>query len=136
MEHVFANVCQEVEYNADSNAFNEKLTGPQFIGQGCCKHVGSDSYGYYIVEKKQIGKNKTIWGLNSAKCHITSTWEDGSMTCTGPISWKAEIWIMSWGKNKNGSPKWWYCNSDGKRFNGCRCLMSFSGAHAYRNPSF
>lgn len=135
MEHIFENVCQELEYNLDKSAFNKKLIGPQFIGQGCSRSVGSDCYGYYIVEKKQIGK-KTIWGITCAKDHIETCWEDGTMVCDGPVSWKADEWIIAWGKMPSGKPKWWYCDSEGNRFAGQRCGLHFAGAHSYRDPSF
>ena len=33
-------------------AAENKLTGPCFVGQGLSKQVGSDCYGYYIVNGK------------------------------------------------------------------------------------
>jgi len=135
MEHIFDNVCAELEYNADPVAFNKKLNGPSFIGQGCSKQVGSDCYAHYIVEKKQIGK-KTIWGMSNAKSRFEHSWTDGCQICDGPVSWKATEWITSWGKHEDDSPKWWFCDENGNRCHGHKCTYSFRGAHAYQSPSF
>lgn len=135
--HIFSNPADELLYLADPKGFfNEKLTGPTFIGQGLSIQVGSDCYCQYIVEKKVLPNKKTIWGIAHGKSHYKSDWTDGIEICDGPTSWRADFWIMSWGRTKSGSPKWWQCNENGKRMNGRRYVGRFDGAYAYRNPSF
>ena len=140
MEHIFDNICTELEYMKDENAFNQKLRaadGPTFIGQGGSKSSGSDCYGYYWVEKKELKNGKVIWGYASAKSHFAGHWTEGTEVCDGPYEWKAEGWMTTWGKYKDGKPKWWECDENGKRFKpGRKCRVSWTGAHAYRDPSF
>ena len=114
-----------------------KLPWPCFVGQGCTYHSGSDSYGNYIVAKKQIGK-KTVWGI--ARAHEVMGplgWTDGTMICSIDIdNAKPDCWIVASGKNKLGNPKWWFCDENGKKQNGRKCTYSWNGAYSYRDPSF
>ena len=114
-----------------------KLPWPCFVGQGCTYHIGSDSYGHYIVAKKQIGK-KTVWGI--ARAHEVMGplgWTDGTMICSIDIdNAKPDCWIVASGKNKLGKPKWWFCDENGKKQNGHKCTYSWNGAYSYRDPSF
>lgn len=144
MEHVFTNPFDQMEYEKDPVEFNKKLNGqPKFIGQGYSYGCGSDCYGGYIVEHKKLPNGKEIWGLQSAKTHMTTCWEDGHETCDGPIAWTASVWIIARGKiHRYGKtidlPQWWFCDKNGKRMTGrgAKCTYHFSGAHAYRDPSF
>lgn len=141
MEHVFDNVCTELEYNADPVAFNKKLNGPSFIGQGGSRSVGSDCYGYYIVDKKVLPNGKTIWGYSSAKSRFEVSWTDGSQVCDGPTSWKPEHWMIARGKVRRYGktfdvPQWWNCDENGKRIPRAKCNISWTGACAYQDPSF
>ena len=133
--HIFSNPADELLYLANPNAFNEKLTGPTFIGQGLSTRAGSDTYCQYIVEKKVLPNKKTIWGIAYGKSHFKSDWTEGTEICDGPTSWNADFWIISWGQTKSGSPKWWQCDENGKR-NRRRYAGGFNGAYAQQDLSF
>jgi len=142
MTHIFENVIQELEYKADPEAFRKKLNGqPVFLGQGGCKSVGSDAYGFYLVEKKVLPNGKTIWGYSRTKSHFEKSWTDGSMICEGPVSWKAEQWIIARGNVKRHGkkldvPQWWHCDENGNRIADSKCNISWNGCYEYLNPSF
>lgn len=106
-----------------------KLTEPMFIGQGCTKSVGSDSYGAYITAKKRIGK-KTIFGLVRADMVMHGDWTEGTEDCSMPKNTIPSKWITKYGK------QWYYCDANGKRFPGAKCEYRFNGAYAYRDPNF
>lgn len=130
--------AEELKMVAEASGF----TGPSFVGQGLSKSVGSDCYGYYIVSLKKLRNGKTLVGICSAKTQMHSTWEEGSEDCAlpgdgdDPSEVKADCWIINSGKNKNGSPKWYYCNELGKKFNGQHAYFRWNGSSAYRDPSF
>lgn len=121
----------ELKIIAEAHGFN----GPVFEGQGISKRVGSDCYGYYITSLKKKGK-KTVAGIVPADDKFITSWTDGSMECSMPKSKKPSEWICNSGKLKDGSPKWWYCDKNGKKFNGKKAGFSFNGAISYRDPSF
>lgn len=136
MLHMFFDMEQKLRYEADPEGFMKSLTGPQFVGQGLSKQVGSDCYGYFITAEKKIG-DKTIWGITSSDDSYVTSWTDGTMKCDWPGFGKADIWITSWGKDKRtGLPKWWECDENGKRFKGRRVYYSWRGCCSYRDPSF
>lgn len=142
MEHIFDNICTELEYGEDPIAFNKKLNGqPAFIGQGGSKSVGSDRYGYFLVEKKTLSNGKTIWGYSSAKVHMLTDWTEGTEVCEGPCSWKAKQWIIARGfKKYRGKklnvPQWWHCDENGNRIAGSKCDIDWSGAKSWKDPNF
>lgn len=112
-------------------------TGPEFLGQGWTHRVGSDSYGGYVVEIKELPNGKTIYGLANADSVMETTWEEGTMTCTMPKGAIATSWVIAYGKHKKtGLPKWWFCDANGARCLGRHCGFSWNGAYAYRDPSF
>lgn len=132
----------ELEMIAEANGF----TGPSFIGQGLTRSVGSDSYGHYIVEMKTVGK-KPVIGIVGAASRFIKDWTDGSEVCSlpndadDPKMCKPTEWITTYGKLKDGSPKWWYCDANGNRKNPSgwhrgKAHFGWNGASAYRNPSF
>ena len=113
-----------------------KLTGPEFIGQGLSKRVGSDTYGYYICSIA-MGKNKKpICGICSAVTKFHGTWAEGDEDCTMPGNAVPSIWRTTYGKTKSGLPKWWQCDSNGIRRAGARVSFSWNGAYSYKDPSF
>lgn len=123
-----------------------KLKGPVFVGQGCTKRCGSDSYGYYVAE---IVEPNRLVGIVSADEEWVSDWFEGSMKCEFPsaaiLKWKAMgssdrdspvQYVMRYGKS------WYRCERgmDGKlhRLKGryAHAGLSWNGAHSYRNPAF
>lgn len=110
-------------------ANNRKLTDPLFVGQGCSYAVGSDCYGYYITDKKQIGK-KTIFGIAAADTVMHGHWTEGTMDCSMPKNKTPMYWITKYGKS------WYFCHEDGARVPGDKCKYRFNGAYSYRDPSF
>lgn len=122
-------------------ALDGKLSGPEFVGQGCTYRVGSDSYGYYVAEILKPGKLVAI--VQSDDEWVTS-WMDGYMTCSMPTdklvksaaaAQPAESceYVMRYGKN------WYKCDViDGKiiRRRGDRIGLSWNGAFSYRSSSF
>ena len=123
-------------------ALEGKLTGPEFIGQGCTYRAGSDSYGYYVAEIIKPGKLAAI--VQSDDEWIMS-WTDGHMTCSMPTDKLVKNavtgsngpnpyfeYIMRYGK------KWYKCDIiDGKIVRRCRdhVGLSWNGAYSYRDPS-
>lgn len=116
-----------------------QLSGPTFIGQGITRSVGSDAYGSYIVAKKIVGR-KTIWGIASADAAFHADWTEGTMDCSidlAKVDEKQLSWIVASGKwKKTGALKWWYCDAQGKKYNGQKARFSWNGAYSYRDPSF
>lgn len=119
-----------------------KLSEPLFIGQGWAERVGSDVYGGYVVSVKTLKNGKPVIGVVRASAKFTSSWTEGSMRCTlpgegnDPQACKPDAWLTTYGKNGDGTSKWWRCSEDGKRFPGKQCFWSFNGCAAYRDPSF
>ena len=113
-------------------AAENKLTGPCFVGQGLSKQVGSDCYGYYIVNGKWYGKNnRFVWGIASAKQVMHSDWTEGTMDCSIDMSnAKPDSWITKYGKH------WYFCDANGKRYAGRKCSYYWNGAYGYQDPSF
>lgn len=120
-----------------------KLSGPEFVGQGCTHRAGSDSYGYFVAEIIKPGK---LVALVESDDEWVTSWTDGSMTCSMPTdrlvksavaagSKPAEDreYVMRYGK------KWYKCDViDGKivRRRGDGAGLSWNGAFSYRSPSF
>lgn len=127
--------------DAQKRALDGKLSGPEFVGQGCTYRVGSDSYGYFIAEIIKPGRLIAI--VQSDDEWVTS-WMDGHMMCSMPTdklvksavaAQPAESceYVMRYGKN------WYKCDViDGKiiRRRGDRIGLSWNGAFSYRSPSF
>ena len=139
MLHYFPEGRDDLKLIAKANAF----TGPVFVGQGLSKRVGSDEYGYYIVSIEKAKNGKPIVGIVDADSKFTTSCTEGSMTCclpngkTKPEECAATQWITISGKwKKTGAPKWWYCDRNGKKFNGRHASFGWNGAHEYQNPSF
>lgn len=139
MIHYFpADRKDELSAIAKFNAF----TGPVFCGQGISRQVLTDSYGYYIVSIEHTKNKMPIVGIVSADSKFERSWTDGSMTCclpngkTKPEECRATQWITISGKwKKSGAPKWWYCDKNGKKFNGRHAFFTWNGAYGYQNPS-
>ena len=127
--------------DTQKRALDGKLSGPEFVGQGCTYRVGSDSYGYFIAEIIKPGRLIAI--VQSDDEWVTS-WMDGHMTCSMPTdklvksaaaAQPAESceYVMRYGKN------WYKCDViDGKIIRRCgdRIGLSWNGAFSYCNPSF
>lgn len=123
-------------------AKEHRLSGPEFVGQGCTKRCGSDSYGYYVAEILKPGR---LAALVDAECEWVSDWTNGSMTCSMPADLivkhaaagsgpsRAFEYVMRYGE------KWYWCNvTDGGeivRMPGHKAGLSWNGAHSYRDPS-
>jgi hypothetical protein len=122
-------------------ASERKLSGPEFVGQGCTHRSGSDSYGYYVAEITVPGR---LAALVQSDDEWTTSWMDGGMTCSmpadavvrgavaGPAPRREFDYIMRYGKN------WYWCEVvDGKivRRRGCRAGLTWNGAFSYRDPS-
>ena len=124
-------------------ALERKLTGPEFVGQGCTYRVGSDSYGYYVAEILKPGK---LVALVQSDDEWVTSWMDGDMTCTMPTDKLVKNavagfngpnpdfdYFMRYGKG------WYRCQIiDGKivRQRRNRVGLSWNGAFSYRDPSF
>lgn len=121
-----------------------KLSGPEFVGQGCTKSVGSDSYGYYVAEIPRPGR---LAALVSADEKFVRSWTDGDMACAIP----ADTLVRNAVKTLNGrvcpdydyimkyGGKWYWCDIvDGeiKRRRGAHACLSWNGCFSYRDPSF
>ena len=113
-------------------AARNKLVGPCFVGQGLSKRDGSDCYGYYIVSGKWLVKNsRFVWGIASANQVMHSDWTEGTMDCSIDIDTaQPTSWITSYGKS------WYFCDANGKRFNGMKCCFRWNGAYAFQDPNF
>lgn len=138
MTHYFLeNQVEDVRKRASDG----KLAGPEFVGQGCTYRVGSDSYGYYVVE---ILKPARLVALIRADDEFITSWTDGSMKCSmptdsavkgavsGPAPCRDFDYIMRYGKD------WYWCDIvDGKiiRRRGSHARLSWNGAFSYRDPS-
>ena len=55
-----------------------------------------------------------------------------------PLDISPDYWITTFGKSKKtGLPKWYFCDSEGKRFiPGQHCYYSWGACHEYRDPCF
>lgn len=124
-------------------AAERRLKGPVFVGQGCTRRSGSDSYGYYVAEIVEPGR---IVGIVNADEDWISDWYAGDMNCRFPsakiLKWEADgrrggyspiEYIMRYGKS------WYECErgADGKlrRMKGRHAGLSWNGAYSYRDPS-
>lgn len=140
MTHYFPNEKRsELQAIAAANAF----TGPSFVGQGLTRSVGSDSYGYFIVSIEKAKNGKPIVGIVSAEQTMIGSWEEGDEDCklpngaVDPAAVQATTWITISGKwKRTGEPKWWYCDKNGKKFNGQHAHFRWNGARGYRDPCF
>lgn len=109
------------------------LNGPYFVGQGLTRRVGSDSYGYYIVE---ISEDRKTVGLVPSDSFFANDWTGGAMVNQMPESFSLPDieWITYW-RNK-----WWRAefNHQGelKRIPGAKACYSWNGAYDYLDPSF
>ena len=130
--------AEELAAIAESCGF----TGPSFVGQGIRKCCGSDCYGSYIVRLKKLRNGKTLVGICSAHSWFRNSWTDGSQCCClpgnaeDPAEVKPDCWIINSGKWKDGTPKWYYCDEFGKKFNGQKARYSWNACSAYQDPSF
>lgn len=121
---------------------NGCMKAPAFIGQGWSQRLWSDTVGGYVVAIEKTSKGKPLIGLVRADTEMEGRWEEGTEKCFLPNSLedpklcKAEEWITTYGKFKNGDPKWWFCDMSGKRFPGKHCFYDWNGASSYRDPSF
>ena len=139
MIHYFLeNQAEDVRKRASEG----KLTGPEFVGQGCTHRVGSDSYGYYVAEILKPGK---LVALIMADDEYVTSWTDGVMICTMPTDKLVKnavakpnrpnpyfYYIMRYGKS------WYKCQIiDGKivRQHGNHAGSPPNGAFSYRDPS-
>lgn len=138
MTHYFLeNQAEDVRKRASEG----KLTGPEFVGQGCTHRVGSDSYGYYVAEILKPGK---LVALVQSDDEWVTSWMNGDMICTmptdlivksvatGPAPSSIFDYIMRYGKN------WYWCYiADGEiiRQRGSHAGLSWNGAFSYRDPS-
>ena len=119
---------------------NGYLLMPMFVGQGWSMRVGSDEYGGYIVSIGILPNGKPIVGLINAYTQMCTSWENGSEKCalpgnaSDPSQCKPTSFVTTYGKQPNGIPKWWFCNSKGIRSG--KCYHSWDGASAYSDPSF
>lgn len=139
MLHYFPEGRDDLKLIAKANAF----TGPVFVGQGLTHSNIGDSYGYYIVSIRTAKNGKPIVGIIRADSRFEKSWTDGSMICTLPFGKEnpndcdADAWITVSGKwKRTGAPKWWYCDRNGKKFNGQHAGFRWNGAYEYRDPSF
>ena len=123
-------------------ALEGKLTGPEFVGQGCTCRVGSDSYGYYVAEILKPGK---LVALIMADDEYVTSWTDGDMTCTMPTDKLVKNaaagpdgpnpyfdYIMRYGKS------WYRCqiiNGKIARQRRSHAGLSWNGAFSYHDPS-
>ena len=139
MTHYFLEIQSE---DVRKRASEGKLTGPEFVGQGCTYRVGSDAYGYYVAEILEPGRLVALIGADDE--YVTS-WPDGNMVCTmptdklvknavvGPAGPNSGFdYIMRYGKS------WYRCRViDGKitRQRGNHAGLSWNGAFSYRDPS-
>ena len=140
MTHYFLeNQTEDVRKRASEG----KLTGPEFVGQGCTRRVGSDSYGYYVAEILKPGK---LVALIMADDEYITSWTAGDMICTMPTDKLVKNavagfnglnpdfdYFMRYGKG------WYRCQIiDGKivRQRRNRVGLSWNGAFSYRDPSF
>lgn len=124
-------------------ALEGKLTGPEFVGQGCTRRVGSDSYGYYVAEILKPGK---LVALIMADDEYVTSWTDGDMICTMPTDQLVKNAVAG----PNGpNPYFDYIMRYGKSWYGCQIIngkivrlhrnhvwLSWNGAFSYRDPSF
>ena len=124
-------------------ALERKLTGPEFVGQGCTRRVGSDSYGYYVAEILKPGK---LVALIMADDEYVTSWMDGDMTCTMPT----DKLVKNAAAGPNGpNPYFDYIMRYGKSWYRCQIIngkiarqrrshagLSWNGAFSYRDPSF
>jgi len=113
-------------------ARNGKLTGPEFIGQGCSEGVGSDCYGYYIT---WISEDRKTIGLVCADTSFEKDWTDGTQVCKMPERRLTDEWAVKYGK------KWYHASFDTNimrpvRMKGAKWRLRFNGAFSYRDPSF
>lgn len=119
-----------------------KLTGPEFVGQGCTRSVGSDSYGYYVAEILKPGK---LVALISADEEYVTSWADGNMTCTLPADKLVKSAVAGSHPNRNFDyimkygKRWYKCEIIGGeivRRHGDHAGLSWNGSFSYRDPSF
>ena len=96
------------------------------LGIGATKHVGSDSYGYYV---SFIDKDRKVIGLYTPKHWFKNDWTDGSMEHepykegTPP-----EVFLQAW------RGKWYVLDHLGKRAG--KSGIRLGGCCFYQDPSF
>ena len=124
-------------------AAERRLEGPVFVGQGCTKRCGSDSYGFYVAEILKPGR---LVALVDADEEFETSWADGNMKCEFPSATLLKAaaarpegpcrefsYAMRYGRS------WYWCDvKDGKvtRRPGDHARLSWNGAFSYRDPSF
>ena len=102
------------------------------VGVGATKHVGSDSYPYYVAYAQLSKKGKPVVGMYQPGSHFERDWTDG-YEVVDPFDPKAkpEFYITLF-RNR-----WWACDKDGVRAKPHRIdEYSFGMAISYRDPSF
>jgi len=102
------------------------------VGLGATKHVGSDSYPFYVASMILTTKNKYVIGLYEADSHFERSWTEGSMTVDKfDKDKKPEFWLTAW---RNA---WYRCDQNGKLLVPHRKdLYAFGYASSYQDPSF
>ena len=132
----------EVKRLAAERGFNS----PVFVGQGCTYSVGSDSYGYYVVDIPRPGR---LAAVTDADCEWATDWCAGDMTSSFPavnvLKWRlagsrpedARLYgieyVMKYGR------RWYWCDVEGGKITrrlGDHAGLSWNGAFSHRDPSF
>ena len=138
MHYFLENQVEDVR----KRALEGKLTGPEFVGQGCTYRVGSDSYGYYVVEILKPGR---LVALISADEKYITSWTDGNMICMMPTDKVLKNAVVCSHPNSNFSyimkygKHWYRCdiiNGEIIRRHGDYAGLSWNGSFSYRDPSF
>lgn len=124
-----------------------QLTGPEFVGQGLSRRVGSDSYGYFIVSISKTSKGKPLIGIADADAAMgPGGWVDGVQKCSlpngksDPAECQPDFYITTYGmqyspQHPAGLPKWWMCDCNGVRTSR-KVSYDWNGAYGYLDPSF
>ncbi len=102
------------------------------VGLGATKHVGSDSYPYYVSSVKLLNNGKFVIGMYEADSHFEKSWTEGSLVVDKFDPAKhAELWLTTW---RNA---WYQCDPNGYLLVPHRQdWYSFGAAVSYQDPSF
>ena len=124
-------------------AKEHRLSGPEFVGQGCTHNVRSDSYGYYVVEIVKPGR---VVALVVAECEWAKSWMEGRMTCSMPTDLLLKHAVSGMKTSscfeymvRYGRSWYWGERTPGgeiKRMPRDKACLSWNGAYSYRDPSF
>ena len=102
------------------------------VGVGATKHVGSDSYAFYISESFHLKNGRQVLGMYEPDTHFEHDWTDGHEVVDkfDPTA-KSEFYITFWRGN------WYRCTSTGELTKPHRKdSYAFGYACSYRDPSF